>query len=227
MTAAEIRFLIAALALFIGSLYLPALGQDTQTDRALYFARLSAVDKSDGAVRAAKPEVQKLIKGKFLVATDRLQDRIFGGSVILLLAHNQNGSMGLIINKPTDVKIAALFPDIKGLAKASDALHLGGPVLLNSFFMLVRISKKPDESEHIFANIYISQSQALLKRMADHRKRGENFRFYAGYAGWGAGQLETEVIRGDWLVMPADVEMIFDKDPDRLYEKLMPRKISI
>jgi putative transcriptional regulator len=227
MTVAAIRFLIAALALFILTLYCPALGQDIQSARSPYFAGLSSTDKSHGAVRAIHPEVQKLVKGKFLVATDRLQDRVFGHSVVLLIAHNQNGSMGLIINKPTDVRIADLLPDIKGLAKAPDTLHLGGPVLLNSFILLVGMGNKPDESEHIFANIYISQSQALLKRIVDHRKRGENFRFYAGHAGWGAGQLEAEVIRGDWHVMPADPNIVFDKDPAGIWNRLMPQKISI
>jgi putative transcriptional regulator len=227
MTTGAIRSLIAALALFSVILYSPALGQDIQPDRALYFASLSPADKSQGAVRTLQPEVRKLAKGIFLVATDRIQDRLFGRSVILLIAHNQNGSMGLIINKPTDVRIADLLPDIKGLAKAPDTLYLGGPVLLDAFFLLVRMGKKTDKSEHIFANIYLSQSQALLKRIADHRQRGENFRFFAGHAGWTAGQLESEVIRGDWLVIPADPEIVFDKDPAGIWDRLMPRKISI
>jgi putative transcriptional regulator len=227
MTLRYIRFLKMTLVLFIIMLYINAPGQEMKPERTLQYASLSSADKSHGDSGGIKSEVQKLAKGKFLVATSKLRDRMFGRSIILLVAHNQNGSMGLILNKQTDVKIADLLTDIKGLAKAPDRLHLGGPVSLDAFFLLIRMGKKPDESEHIFANIYMTQSQAVLKRIADHRKRGENFRFFAGYAGWTAGQLEVEVIRGDWLVMPADPEVVFDKDPDGLYDRLMPQKISI
>jgi putative transcriptional regulator len=228
MSAGAIRLSIAALALFIITLHFPALGQDTQQERSLHFARLSSADKSPGAARAIKPEIQKLAKGAFLVANKRIQDRIFGRSVILLIVHDQNGSMGLIINKQTEIRLAELFPDVKGLAKTSDSLYLGGPVSLSSVFLLVRAGKKPDESTHLIADIYISQNKDLLERMAKGaRKTRENFRIYSGYAGWGAGQLEAETLRGDWEVVPAKPDMIFDKDPSGIWDRLMPQKYDI
>ena len=227
MTAAANRLLKAALALFLIIIFVPAFGQDIKPDHALRIARSSSSDKSQGPIRNIKPEHQKLAKGRFLVADSRVQGQIFGQSVILLISHDQNGSMGLIINRQTDSGISDLLPDVKGLAQSPDALYLGGPVSLNRFFLLVRSGVKPEESENIIADIYISQSKALLGRMADEKRPGEKFRLYAGYAGWGAGQLEAEVIRGDWMVVPADPEIIFDKDPAGIWDRLMPQKIDI
>jgi putative transcriptional regulator len=206
---------------------LPAPGQDSNPDRALYAARSSSTDRSSGAVRDIKPEYEKLAKGRFLVSSSRIQDRIFGRSVILLITHDNNGSMGLIINRQTDSKIADLLPDIKVLAKSTDTLYFGGPVSLSNVFLLVRTGSKPGESENVFDDIYISKSTVLLKRMADDKSAQSQFRIYAGYAGWAAGQLQAEVIRGDWTVMPADPDMLFDKDPAGIWDRLMPQKISI
>jgi putative transcriptional regulator len=226
MSAGLIRVLKAACLLFIILLALPAPGQDTKPDRVLH-AALSSTDKSSGAVRDLKPEYEKLAKGRFLVSNSRIQDRIFGRSVILLITHDQNGSMGLIINRQTDSKVADLLPDIKELAKSPDTLYFGGPVSLGSVFLLLRTGGNPGESEKVFDNIYISQSIVLLKRMADNSSPQSEFRLYAGYAGWAAGQLEAEVIRGDWIVVPADPEMVFDEDPAGIWDRLMPLKLSI
>jgi putative transcriptional regulator len=222
-----IRLLKAASVLLVIMLSLPAPAQETKPDQVLLVARSSSTDKSSGAVRDIKPEYEKLAKGRFLVSNSRIQDRIFGRSVILLVTHDQNGSMGLIINRQTDSKVADLLPDIKELAKLPDTLYFGGPVFLGTVFLLVRGGGDPGESEKVFDNIYISQSIALLKRMADDKGPQTKFRLYAGYAGWAAGQLEAEVIRGDWTVVPADPEMVFDKDPAGIWDRLMPQKISI
>jgi putative transcriptional regulator len=217
------RFLNAILTLCVAVLCAPVFAQGAGTDRDVLLASLSGPGNSGGV----RPEVNKLEKGIFLVAGSRLKGGIFGRSVILLVSHDQNGAMGLIINKPTGVKLADLLADVKEFTGSGDRLYLGGPVALNSFFLLAQSPVKPDEAGHIIGNVYISRSLPLLKRMAEERRRGEAFRLYTGYAGWGPGQLEAEVLRGDWLPLSADPALVFDKDPDGIWERLMPQKMDI
>jgi len=205
----------------------PASGLDVDTDQTLRIARLSSADRSRETPGTIRHETQKLAQGRFLVATNRIKDRIFGRSVILLVAHERSGSMGLMINKETESTIADLLPDVRELAGKPDRLYFGGPVSLGEVFLLVRMNEKPEESVKVVGNIYMSKSMALLKRLADGRKQGDKFRFYAGYAGWGAGQLEAEIIRGDWFVIEANPDIVFEQDPSALWDRLMPKTISI
>lgn len=169
----------------------------------------------------------KLSKGKFLVASRRLLAPFFKETVILLLKYDHGGAMGLIINKPTEVKLSAVFPEINGLQKRADTVFLGGPVARNQMLMLIQSGNMPDESSNVFHNIYVSSSMAALKRMAGDSKKGEEFRLYNGYSGWTLGQLELEISRGDWHIINADAESIFKKDPSAIWPELILRSLEI
>ncbi len=169
----------------------------------------------------------KLSKGKFLVASRRLLAPFFKETVILLLKYEHGGAMGLIINKPTEVKLSAVFPEINGLQKRADTVFLGGPVARNQMLMLIQSGNMPDESSNVFHNIYVSSSMAALKRMAGDSKKGEEFRLYNGYSGWALGQLELEISRGDWHIINADAESIFKKDPSAIWPDLLLRSSEI
>jgi len=159
-------------------------------------------------------------KGKFLVATSRITDPRFREAVILLINYDRNGTLGLIINRPTEVKLSTLFPAVKELQKRSDTAFVGGPVGMEQAFMLIRSAVPPEESLHVFRDIYVSTSMSLLKRVAQGGKGGEKFRLYAGYAGWAAGQLERELSGGDWHILQADPETVFGKDPEKIWQEL-------
>jgi putative transcriptional regulator len=216
-----------SLAMFVIAISMPVTGQESKHDRFIQVARVASSDKTSGFVSDIKPEYEKLAMGKFLIASERIKDPRFSRSVILIIAHNQSGTLGLIINRQTDARIAELLPDIKGFAGSPDLIYVGGPVQIEEAFLLFRTDSKPDDAKNVFDNIHISQSLVLLKRLADEKKPEEKFRLYVGYAGWAAGQLEAEVIRGDWVVRPADPEILFDKDPAGVWDRLMPRKIEI
>ncbi|MGE5301309.1 MAG: YqgE/AlgH family protein [Acidobacteriota bacterium] len=159
-------------------------------------------------------------KGKFLVATSRINDPRFREAVILLINYDSNGTLGLIINRPTEVKISTLFPGVRELQKRLDTAFFGGPVGMEQCFMLIRSAVPPEESLHVFRDIYVSTSMSLLKRVAQGGKGGEKFRLYAGYAGWAAGQLERELSAGDWHILQADPETVFGKDPEKIWQDL-------
>jgi putative transcriptional regulator len=161
--------------------------------------------------------------GKFLVADRSIRDSLFAEAVILLVDYGPQGAMGLVINHPTEVKLPDVLPNLKGAKKHHDTIQIGGPVGIDQIFMLIRSDSNPQESLHVFGNVYVSTSETVLERMIARPGKGEKFRLYAGYSGWEGGQLEKEVSRGDWHVVDADVQSIFDKKPSAVWQDLIER----
>jgi putative transcriptional regulator len=159
-------------------------------------------------------------KGKFLVADRNLTDPRFSGTVILIVDHGPYGAMGLVINRPKKAALSEVFPELEGLRKRTDAVFFGGPVRTDQLFMLIRSPSKPEDSHHVFMDVYLSGSKSVLRRIIEAGGAEKRFRVFAGYAGWGARQLEGEVARGDWHVLQADVASIFEKDPAELWPEL-------
>ncbi len=161
--------------------------------------------------------------GEFLVATRQLTDSVFSETVILLIQYGSDGAMGLIINRPSKVPLSKLFPEVKELEKRKDRAYIGGPVELYKVFLLLEKNSKsenpPGQSLRIFDNVYISPDMQTLRKMAaDHTAK---FRIYAGYAGWASGQLEAEIIRGDWYILNADEKSIFDMPASEIWPDLI------
>ncbi|HTR45430.1 MAG TPA: YqgE/AlgH family protein, partial [Thermodesulfovibrionales bacterium] len=141
--------------------------------------------------------------------------------------HDSSGTIGLIINRPTKVRLSDLFPNIAGLQKKTDTVFVGGPVGRNEIFMLIRSRGLPEGALYVMKEMYVSTSMAVLKRIANDSKAQEKFRLYDGYAGWAAGQLEREVLRGDWHVLEADAETVFERDPEKIWQELILRSSAI
>jgi putative transcriptional regulator len=87
--------------------------------------------------------------------------------------------------------------------------------------LLIRSSSTLEEAQQVMADVYVSSSRKLFERLVDKADTGERFRVYAGYAGWAPGQLDREVARGDWHVLPADAETVFDKAPADIWPELI------
>ncbi len=170
---------------------------------------------------------QRLSQGKFLVAAKGMEDPRFQEAVILLVRHDPDGAMGLVINLPTGVSVSSAFPKIRELRKRTDKVFIGGPVAGNQLFLLIRTDKAPEGSFHVFKHTYLSSSLTTLRHIARDRKGRRSFRVFAGYAGWAGGQLEQEVARGSWYVLDADEKLIFDKDPSGLWQRLIGRSSGI
>ncbi|MGD9182198.1 MAG: YqgE/AlgH family protein [Desulfobacterales bacterium] len=179
-----------------------------------------AVPKKDPGGFDSKEE---LAKGKFLVASRRLRDPNFKETVVLLIDYGQDGAMGLVINRPSEVKLATVFPDIKALKERKDTIYVGGPVAVNQILLLVGTSQMPEESQEVITDVYISSSWKVLERLMKNAAKDERFRIFAGYAGWAPHQLDFERSRGDWHVLKADAETVFDKEPSELWQELILR----
>lgn len=168
----------------------------------------------------------RLSKGKFLVASRQIRDPRFMESVILLVQHDLQGTVGLVVNRPTTARLSDFFTEIKEQRGEEHFTYIGGPVGMTQVQLLIRQPNKSEESQWIFDDVYVSSSKTVLDRLIKKPEGKVKFRAYAGYAGWFFGQLEQEVMRGDWRVVQADAETIFNKSATEIWPDLI-RKLEI
>ena len=167
--------------------------------------------------------VKKLAQGKFLVADRQIMDPNFREAVVLLIHYGPDGAMGLVINRPVEVKFSKILPDIEGLDRKTKTLYLGGPVGHSMILLLVRSANPLGSSMPVFDDVYLSSSHELLQRLIKKPVKEERFQIYAGYTGWAPNQLESEYNRGHWHVLKADTETLFDKKSSEIWQELIHR----
>jgi putative transcriptional regulator len=162
---------------------------------------------------------QEPAQGKLLVATELVQGELFANTVLLLLHYDETGAFGLVVNRPTDVKPEELLDDEETLAGYSGTLFWGGPVQMDSLRALMLTDDPPEDAERIIESVYlVSFEDALELGPADPAV----LRFFIGYAGWAPGQLDFEMARGSWRVLPASADLVFAQEPSRLWKRLAP-----
>ena len=167
------------------------------------------------------PEVagadQRPAKGKLLVATELVGGDFFTQTVVLLLHYDSDGAMGIVVNRPTEVEPQELLDDVEPTAGYSGPIYWGGPVQMNSLRALLRTDTPPSGGEAIVGSVHqVPIDDALKIAPAD----SSSLRLFIGYAGWAAGQLDNEMARGSWHVVPASDELVFAEDPHTLWKRL-------
>jgi putative transcriptional regulator len=158
--------------------------------------------------------------GMFLIASRDLTGSSFSESVVLLIQHDGNGTMGLVINQPTEIDLASIVPDVSD--NVVSRLYLGGPVATYGIILLIKSAEPLNDADHVFGNIYASGSRDLLLELLDKADTATSIRLYAGHAGWVPGQLDYEIERGSWQVVPASERMIFSEEPLKIWQQLVP-----
>ena len=158
-----------------------------------------------------------------LVASAALPDPSFHHAVILLLEYETSGALGVVVNRPTEVALDAVLPEVPELKGRGETIFLGGPVARDRMIVLVRATTPPASSARVLDGLFITASFDVLRELARGPKDKTPFRAFAGYAGWGPGQLDAEVGRGDWDVVPGDVAKILTREPAQLWEQLHER----
>jgi len=161
--------------------------------------------------------------GMFLVAKRALDDSHFGQSVVYLVEHGDDGTLGLIVNRSSDVSLSEAVPGIEDKQATAHALHYGGPVGLPMILMLVRSESATEGMAHVADDVYISSDRRVLNEVLAAEKPDSELRFYIGHSGWAAGQLDFELVRGDWYVVAADTDAIFSGETDSLWNRLIER----
>jgi putative transcriptional regulator len=165
--------------------------------------------------------------GVLLVASAQVRDHRFGESVVLLLSAGPGGAMGLIINKPTGIKASSLFGGIGNMSRGGNPLFYGGPVAGHDLLMLRRADRAPDDWGAVIDRVFVTNSRMAMMDALMTARTAEEVRVYAGYAGWAAGQLEHEIERGDWYLLPADAALIFRRDMTKLWPELYRKSREI
>ena len=167
-------------------------------------------------------------KGTFLVASPRMADPRFSYSVILLLEHGKDGSLGLIINQATKIPLSRVLPYLDDGGNDEHQLYLGGPVGRNLLIYLTRREEPPERSSHLMGDVYFGGDKVVLEQLLKEKKDDNELRLFSGHSGWAAGQLASELARKDWKVLPADAYTVFDGDLDHLWldliKYLLPRE---
>jgi putative transcriptional regulator len=152
-----------------------------------------------------------------------LNDPNFHHSVVLILEHGPGGTLGVILNRSTDVLLSEALPDLNILKGTTFKLFAGGPVEPRRMLLLSRLKEPIADVRSVFDSVYVGGTSAVLERIITQGKPSEAFRAFAGYAGWAPGQLGFEMLQGSWAVLPPDSINIFDQDPGRLWPDSVSR----
>lgn len=166
-------------------------------------------------------------RGKLLVAARHLDRRSgFARSVILIVDHGPDGSTGVIVNRPSEMKLTEVLPSREDVKKRGDDLWFGGPVQPTRILLLARAPERLPEAFPVFDEV-----QVILTKFGMDRALGRGIppaavRAYAGFAGWASGQLEGEIGEGDWHVVDARVKDVFSRDPSRVWEELEEKAVA-
>jgi putative transcriptional regulator len=187
------------------------------------FVGLLAIMAEGSASAEGKFASSSVEKGVLLVASPLLDDPNFRQTVLLILKHGPEGTVGLILNRTTDVLLSEVLPDLIALKGTSYRLFMGGPVEPNKMLMLFRLTRQPVDAQLVFNGVYVGGTHALLEQTLTQPKPTETFRAFVGFAGWASGQLDYEMLQGSWGVLPPGSFNIFDKDPATLWPDSLTR----
>jgi putative transcriptional regulator len=169
--------------------------------------------------------VDESLRGSLLIAAPQLLDPNFRRTVVLIADHSEEGAMGVILNRPSGMTVSVAAPDLEEMIGPEAPIFAGGPVQPTSGVVLADVpdgAALPAESgEPIFGDVVLVPGLGELSDVVD---RAARLRVFAGYAGWGPGQLEAELARDDWFTEPAEDSDVFSEDAESLWATVLERK---
>ncbi len=158
-------------------------------------------------------------KGRLLISEPFMGDQYFGRSVVLMAEHNEEGSFGVVLNKPIQ---APLNEVLKGLPPFDSKIYIGGPVDTNSTFYLHTLGEHIEDSMKIAEGLYWGGNIEIVKEMILLKQiTPANIRFFIGYSGWGANQLESELKTNSWLVHKKTNKKILNYPVEKMWSGLL------
>ena len=162
------------------------------------------------------------LQGNLLIAGPDLWDPNFRRTVVLVGHHDEEGAVGVVLNRAADVQVDEAVPPLADLVRPGDALFIGGPVRPEAAVVLAEFDE-PDRAEILaLGSIGFLPEEVGVDEVGGIRRA----RVFSGYAGWGAGQLEAELEQGSWIVEPAIPEDVFTSEPEHLWDAVLRRKGS-
>jgi len=160
--------------------------------------------------------------GLFLVARRELMDPNFRQTVVLVTQARDGSTVGVILNRPTRLDLATLLRDRTAARHYRDAVFFGGPVMPQVLVSLFHAEQTPQAPAfHVLKGLYLSMHPENLRPLL--QERGSRYRLYAGFSGWAPNQLQGEMERNGWHVLPAEVETVFRPNTEGLWQELVQR----
>jgi putative transcriptional regulator len=176
--------------------------------------RRAAVDSLVGMV-------DESLAGQLLLASPSLQDPNFSRTVVLVGVHSEEGAMGVVLNRPSRATVGEAVPQLEPAVDELETVYVGGPVQPVSVVCLAEFLDPSYAELIVLGRIGFPKPGTDLGELAQATARK---RVFAGYAGWGEGQLDAEIERGDWISDPALPEDVFSDSPLELWSSVLTRK---
>lgn len=161
------------------------------------------------------------LAGQLLIASPGILDPNFRRTVVFVTAHNEEGAVGLILNRPSEVVVGEAVPQLVQMTGADEPVFVGGPVNSSGVAVLAEFDDPDDAGVQVVDDIGFVALDAALEEGPPQLER---MRVFAGVAGWGEDQLEGELERDDWFVEPAAADDVFTDDPEGLWSAVLRRK---
>jgi putative transcriptional regulator len=161
------------------------------------------------------------LRGKFLIAGRALRDPNFYQTVVLIVGHGAEGAMGVVVNRPSELTVAQALEKDFDLPETGELVHVGGPVDRNALFVLHDAADFNGGETPIIDGLYVGNSPETFEQVVQQAALSEpplRFRVYFGCAGWAPDQLEGELNRNDWLLLPATLDYVFHPEPYSVWE---------
>jgi putative transcriptional regulator len=157
------------------------------------------------------------LQGQLLISSPLLRDPNFRRTVVLMTHHDEEGAMGLVLSRPSELRVADAVPELADLAGSADRVYVGGPVQPEAVVVLIEHADEPEAP--IVGRVAFMPADGDVEELDALRAR-----VFAGYSGWGPGQLEGELEESSWIVVPAEPADAFAEDPDELWRTVLHRK---
>jgi len=161
------------------------------------------------------------VRGQLLIAGPALIDPNFWRTVVLIVDHNEEGALGLVLNRPSETAVGEAVPQLEELVDPADRLFIGGPVQPSAVIVLAEFEDPSDAALLAFDDVGVLGTGSSPEELAGGVRSA---RAFVGHAGWGPGQLDGELERGDWILEQARVEDAFAVDPRELWAEVLTRK---
>jgi putative transcriptional regulator len=163
-------------------------------------------------------------RGVFLVARPDMPDPNFSETVVLVTRRANSEAIGVIVNRPLARSLAQVLPG-ESFRRFTEPVHSGGPVATNALFALFLADRAPGPAVTMVPGVHLALDPDTIDALL--RSPPAKIRFFSGYSGWGPGQLDNEIARGDWLVLDADAESAFRADSSKLWQDLLRRARAV
>jgi putative transcriptional regulator len=161
------------------------------------------------------------VRGQLLIAGPGLHDPNFWRTVVLVVEHTDEAALGLVLNRPSETTVGDAVPQLVELVDSSEPLFIGGPVQPSSVIVLAEFERPSDAALIAFDDIGVLGTNSSPDEFVPGVRSG---RAFVGHSGWGPGQLDGELERGDWILEPARQQDAFSAAPRELWSEVLTRK---